>query len=58
VTTSVDAVPEIHCGAGQARAATLAAACTLALRVETEVRKLDRRVFGDSPRGKSANDAA
>lgn len=58
MTTSVDAVPEIHGGAGQARAATLAAACTVALRVDTEVRKLDRRVFGDASRGKSANDPA
>lgn len=58
MTTSVDAVPEIDGGAAQARAATLAAACTLAVRVDTEVRKLDRWVFADASRGKSANDAA
>ena len=34
MTTSVDAVPGIHGGVGQARAAALVAACTLALLVD------------------------
>jgi len=34
VTTSVDAVPGIHGGAGQARAGALVAACTLAMLVD------------------------
>ncbi len=58
MTTSVDAVPGIHGGVGQARAAALVALACPRCSSTREARKLDQAVFGDPARGKSANDAA